>query len=165
MAEPENADRELVDLLFFPTGGGKTEAYLGLAAFTMFLRRLRNPGSLRGCGVAVIMRYTLRLLTLDQLGRGAALICAMELERQKDVEKLGKWPFEIGLWVGQAPHPTAWVRRAIEMKTMPAPASGNSNRTRRRHPSRSKRARGAERSFHPTPSISFRTKRSLSICA
>jgi hypothetical protein len=51
------------------------------------------------------MRYTLRLLTLDQLGRGAALICAMELERQKDVEKLGKWPFEIGLWVGQAATP------------------------------------------------------------
>jgi len=105
MAEPESADRELVDLLFFPTGGGKTEAYLGLAAFTMFLRRLQNPGSLRGCGVAVIMRYTLRLLTLDQLGRGAALICAMELERQNDVEKLGKWPFEIGLWVGQAATP------------------------------------------------------------
>ena len=105
MAEPTNADRELVDLLFFPTGGGKTEAYLGLAAFTMFLRRLRNAGSLRGCGVAVIMRYTLRLLTLDQLGRGAALICAMEIERQKDVEKLGKWPFEIGLWVGQAATP------------------------------------------------------------
>jgi hypothetical protein len=105
MAEPDSADRELVDLLFFPTGGGKTEAYLGLAAFTMFLRRLRNPGSLRGCGVAVIMRYTLRLLTLDQLGRSAALICAMELERTKDVKKLGTWPFEIGLWVGQAATP------------------------------------------------------------
>jgi hypothetical protein len=105
IAEPEHADRELVDLLFFPTGGGKTEAYLGLAAFTMFLRRLRNPASLRGCGVAVIMRYTLRLLTLDQLGRGAALICAMELERKNDVKKLGTWPFEIGLWVGQAATP------------------------------------------------------------
>jgi hypothetical protein len=105
MAQPDHPDRELVDLLFFPTGGGKTEAYLGLAAFTMFLRRLRNPGSTRGYGVAVIMRYTLRLLTLDQLGRGAALICAMELERQKDVKKLGTWPFEIGLWVGQAATP------------------------------------------------------------
>jgi hypothetical protein len=51
------------------------------------------------------MRYTLRLLTLDQLGRGAALICAMELERRNDVDKLGKWPFEIGLWVGQAATP------------------------------------------------------------
>jgi hypothetical protein len=104
MADPTHSDREFVDLLFFPTGGGKTEAYLGLAAFTLFLRRLRNPG-IAGAGVTVIMRYTLRLLTLDQLGRGAALICAMELERQKDVEKLGIWPFEIGLWVGQAATP------------------------------------------------------------
>jgi hypothetical protein len=72
---PEHSDRELVDLLFFPTGGGKTEAYLGLAAFTLVLRRLRNPG-INGAGVSVIMRYTLRLLTLDQLGRAATLICA-----------------------------------------------------------------------------------------
>jgi hypothetical protein len=104
MADPLHADREQVDLLFFPTGGGKTEAYLGLAAFTMFLRRMKNPG-IAGAGVTVIMRYTLRLLTLDQLGRAAALICAMELERQKDVTKLGTWPFEIGLWVGQAATP------------------------------------------------------------
>ena len=51
------------------------------------------------------MRYTLRLLTLDQLSRAATLICALELERQKDVEKLGEWPFEIGLWVGRAATP------------------------------------------------------------
>jgi len=101
---PEHTDRELVDLLFFPTGGGKTEAYLGLAAFTLVLRRLRNPG-LASAGVSVLMRYTLRLLTLDQLGRAATLICALELERQADVEKLGPWPFEIGLWVGQAATP------------------------------------------------------------
>ena len=69
--------RETVDLLFFPTGGGKTEAYLGLAAVAMVLRRLRHPGDdgLAGAGVSVIMRYTLRLLTLDQLaaGRGTDL--------------------------------------------------------------------------------------------
>lgn len=104
VVNPLHGDRELVDLLFFPTGGGKTEAYLGLSAFSMFLRRLRNPG-VGGAGVTVIMRYTLRLLTLDQLGRATALICAMELERAKDVERLGKWPFEIGLWVGQAATP------------------------------------------------------------
>lgn len=51
------------------------------------------------------MRYTLRLLTPDQLGRAAALMCALELERQQDVEKLGQWPFEIGLWVGKAATP------------------------------------------------------------
>ena len=104
IADPKHADREVVDLLFFPTGGGKTEAYLGLAAFTLVLRRLRNPG-ISSAGLSVLMRYTLRLLTLDQLGRAAALICALELERQNDVDKLGEWPFEIGLWVGKAATP------------------------------------------------------------
>ena len=101
IADPENEDRETVDLIFFPTGGGKTEAYLGLAAFTLVLRRLRSPG-LESAGLSVLMRYTLRLLTLDQLGRASTLICALELERQQTIEKLGPWPFEIGLWVGQA---------------------------------------------------------------
>ncbi|MCC7338740.1 MAG: hypothetical protein IT422_26900 [Pirellulaceae bacterium] len=104
IASPESHDREVVDLLFFPTGGGKTEAYLGLAAFSLVLRRLRNPG-IASAGLSVLMRYTLRLLTLDQLGRAAALICALELERQKDISKLGEWPFEIGLWVGRAATP------------------------------------------------------------
>ncbi|MEQ1885181.1 MAG: DISARM system helicase DrmA [Bryobacteraceae bacterium] len=103
-ADPTHSDRTLVDLLFFPTGGGKTEAYLGLAAFTILLRRLQNPG-IESSGLTVLMRYTLRLLTLDQLGRAATLICAMELERQNDVERFGRWPFEIGLWVGQAATP------------------------------------------------------------
>ena len=104
MVDPTHSDRSLVDLLFFPTGGGKTEAYLGLAAFTILLRRLRNPG-IESSGLTVLMRYTLRLLTLDQLSRASTLICAMELERQNDVDRLGKWPFEIGLWVGQAATP------------------------------------------------------------
>jgi len=104
IAEPLYSDRKLVDLLFFPTGGGKTEAYLGLAAFTIVLRRLRNPG-ISSAGVSVLMRYTLRLLTLEQLGRAATMICALELEREKDVTKLGEWPFEIGLWVGMAATP------------------------------------------------------------
>jgi hypothetical protein len=110
IADSTSNDRELVDLLFFPTGGGKTEAYLGLAAFTLVLRRLRNPG-LTSAGLSVLMRYTLRLLTLDQLSRAAALICALELERQRDVEKLGTWPFEIGLWVGRAATPNRMGRK------------------------------------------------------
>jgi hypothetical protein len=104
VAERDHADREVVDLLFFPTGGGKTETYLGLAAFTLALRRLRDP-SIASAGMSVLMRYTLRLLALDQLGRAAGLICALELERQQDVEKLGKWPFEVGLWVGRKATP------------------------------------------------------------
>ncbi len=104
IADPLHTDRDVVDLLFFPTGGGKTEAYLGLAAFTLVLRRLKNPG-IASAGLTVLMRYTLRLLTLDQLSRAATLICALELERQQDAEMLGEWPFEIGLWVGQAATP------------------------------------------------------------
>ena len=123
IADPSSHDRELVDLLFFPTGGGKTEAYLGLAAFTLILRRLRNPG-ISSAGLSVLMRYTLRLLTLDQLGRAAALICALELERQKNVQKLGEWPFEIGLWVGKAatPNRMGWLgdndRNSARSKTI-----------------------------------------------
>jgi hypothetical protein len=107
LADPSDPDRETVDLLFFPTGGGKTEAYLGLAAFAMVLRRCHHSGDkgLAGAGVSVIMRYTLRLLTLDQLGRAAGLVCALELERLIDPDKYGHWPFEIGLWVGKAATP------------------------------------------------------------
>ena len=107
LADPLDPHRETVDLLFFPTGGGKTEAYLGLAAFTMVLRRLRNSGQNRvqGAGVSIIMRYTLRLLTLDQLARASGLVCALELEREADAARYGEWPFEIGLWVGKAATP------------------------------------------------------------
>jgi hypothetical protein len=110
IAEPVHADRNVVDLLFFPTGGGKTEAYLGLAAFTLVLRRLRNPG-IMGAGLSVLMRYTLRLLTLDQLSRASTLICALELLRQNHADKLGDWPFEIGLWVGKAATPNRMGQR------------------------------------------------------
>lgn len=104
IVNPTHHDREVVDLLFFPTGGGKTEAYLGLAAFTLVFRRLKNPG-IGGAGLSVLMRYTLRLLTLDQLGRAATLICALERERQQNADRLGDWPFEIGLWVGRGATP------------------------------------------------------------
>jgi hypothetical protein len=111
IAEKAHPDRELVDLLFFPTGGGKTEAYLGLAAFTIAYRRLLGSGVL-GAGVSVIMRYTLRLLTLDQLGRAAGMICALELLRDdprfvdaNGQKLLGDWPIEIGLWVGSDASP------------------------------------------------------------
>jgi hypothetical protein len=101
------ADRKLVDLLWFPTGGGKTEAYLGLAAFTLAYRRLRGDvnGLDSSAGVAIIMRYTLRLLTVQQFQRATALICACELVRKNNPEKWGQEPFKIGLWVGKATTP------------------------------------------------------------
>jgi hypothetical protein len=111
LTDKRHPDRELVDLLFFPTGGGKTEAYLGLAAFVITWRRLTGPGVL-GAGVAVIMRYTLRLLTLDQLSRAAGVVCALELMRtgtdflrSDGRRQLGDHPIEIGLWVGSDASP------------------------------------------------------------
>ena len=93
----ESLERELVDLIWFPTGGGKTEAYLGLAAFSMFYRRIRNQHDV---GVDILMRYTLRLLTADQFQRSSRLICAMEVLRRENEDLLGNVPFSIGIWLG-----------------------------------------------------------------
>lgn len=97
----------IADLLWFPTGGGKTEAYLGLTAYTIGLRRLQGTiaGRSGEAGVAVLMRYTLRLLTLQQFQRATALICACEEIRRQDENKWGKEPFRIGLWVGMKTTP------------------------------------------------------------
>jgi hypothetical protein len=131
--DPLHTDRESVDLLFFPTGGGKTEAYLGLAAWTIAHRRITNRGKL-GAGVAVLMRYTLRLLTLDQLTRAAGVICALELMRGEPAWRegerslLGDWPIEIGLWVEAAATPNRLGGRG---NTGPETAVGRIRRYRR----------------------------------
>ena len=165
IADPTDADREVVDLLFFPTGGGKTEAYLGLAAFTLVLRRLRNP-DIGSAGLSVLMRYTLRLLTLDQLGRASTLICALELERQQDVDKLGEWPFEIGLWVGKAATPNVMGHKGDTYRES-ARAKRSPSRTTiaRRLPFRSKNALGAEPNSRTVPSDYSRIKTIPSTCA
>jgi len=119
IADKKSNERKLVDLLWFPTGGGKTEAYLGLAAFSILLRRIRgiNDGS-GGSGVSVIMRYTLRLLTLQQFERAASLTCALEILRRDHIKKLGNEPFLIGLWVGWSltPNSTKASEEALKRK-------------------------------------------------
>lgn len=118
IADEDSGERRLVDLLWFPTGGGKTEAYLGLAAFTLGLRRLRGDrhGMSAGAGVSIIMRYTLRLLTVQQFQRAAALICACELQRRRDESKWGTEPFQIGVWVGRGTTPNTYAesQRTLE---------------------------------------------------
>ena len=122
LSNPEHKDRTETlranaDLLWFPTGGGKTEAYLGVAAFTMGIRRLQGKlGDMDGSrGLAVIMRYTLRLLTQQQFQRASTLICAMELIRRKEPSKWGSESFTIGLWIGRGtPYSTEQSHKAIE---------------------------------------------------
>ncbi len=109
MNDRKSKERKIVDLIWFPTGGGKTEAYLGLSAYTIFIRRLHDRDN---AGTTILMRYTLRLLTAQQYERAAAVICACELIRQRNVEELGDEEINIGLWVGGATTPNH-VKEAV----------------------------------------------------
>ncbi|MFN3002988.1 helicase-related protein [Mycolicibacterium wolinskyi] len=97
--------RSLVDLIFFPTGGGKTEAYLGASAISLLARRLRNPDD---AGTDTLMRYTLRLLTAQQFLRAASLVCVLEDIRDNNQDSLGASPFGIGIWLGGSSTPNSW---------------------------------------------------------
>ena len=113
LSDANSEDRMLVDLIWLPTGGGKTEAYLAVAAFTIWMRRING-----GCdGVSVFMRYTLRLLTAQQFQRAAKLICAMESIRQRSF--IGQAPIEIGIWIGGDQLPNSHkkaLEKLIEME-------------------------------------------------
>ena len=93
-------DREKLDLLWFPTGGGKTEAYLGLIAYSSFLRRIQ--GETTNATVA-IMRYTLRLLTMQQGERATRLILGMNQILAS--ENISGPLFSVGMWIGNKTSP------------------------------------------------------------
>ena len=115
VADGASEHRDTVELIWFPTGGGKTEAYLGLAAFQIFLRRLNGLGH---DAVDVLMRYTLRLLTAQQFQRAATLLAAMEFLRRGQAERLGEHLFSIGLWVGAGSTPNRRDDALRELREM-----------------------------------------------
>lgn len=103
--DPESVDRNVLDLIWFPTGGGKTEAYLGLSAFILLYERLCKEECM---GTSIIMRYTLRLLSSQQFARASTLICALEMMRRSNSELLGANRFTVGFWAGGAASPNTW---------------------------------------------------------
>ena len=106
----DNDYRDVLDLIWFPTGGGKTEAYLGLIAFLIVWRRLKYPDS--GGGTAAFMRYTLRLLTRQQFERAARMVCALELIRRRGPGRLGDASIDVGIWVGGETSPNGFDQAA-----------------------------------------------------
>ncbi len=131
VVDRKHKDRNTMDLLWFPTGGGKTEAYLALIAFLAFYRRLsdnENPDN--GAGVAAVMRYTLRLLTTQQFSRAASMILACEAIRRgingnkSGRADLGNIPFSVGIWVGGEATPNSFndAEKAINgSSSLPSP--------------------------------------------
>ena len=111
LVDPTRGSRSLVDLIFFPTGGGKTEAYLGACAISLLSRRLRNPSD---AGTDTLMRYTLRLLTAQQFLRASSLICVLEDIRDRNSTALGEASFGIGIWLGGSSTPNSW-KKAVEV--------------------------------------------------
>ena len=127
VADRQHPERQVMDLLWFPTGGGKTEAYLALIAFLAIYRRLsagEDPDA--GDGVAAIMRYTMRLLTTQQFVRASAVLLACEAIRRGRVPEagtthgeLGHTPFSIGLWVGGEAVPNRVIEAAAALGGAP----------------------------------------------
>ncbi|RNE48434.1 helicase-related protein [Corynebacterium alimapuense] len=114
LGDRRHPERHLADLLWFPTGGGKTEAYLGCIAFSILYRRILDP---KAGGVSAIMRYTLRILTTDQFTRAAGLICALEIIRRRHLPNT-ELEISLGLWVGDSTVPNRISLAKIELKKL-----------------------------------------------
>lgn len=122
LANYDSPERDLADLIWFPTGGGKTEAYLAVAAFEIIRRRLVHREA--GAGTAVITRYTLRLLTSQQFQRSSRLICALELLRRRNSVELGDSPITVGFWAGENTSPNSY-RAAADLRRELIEAGGD----------------------------------------
>lgn len=92
-------DDDAATLLYFATGGGKSEAFFGLVVYTLFFDRLRGKGR----GVTSLIRYPLRLLTIQQAQRASVILA--QAERVRRSRSITGAPFEIGFWVGRSNTP------------------------------------------------------------
>lgn len=119
---PTSNERDIVELIWFPTGGGKTEAYLGVAAFTIFWKRMRIKDTPEEIGTTMLMRYTLRLLTTQQFERACSMIIACDLIVSEEFENYKYFgdakPVSIGLWVGGANTPNSVNRARSEYNNL-----------------------------------------------
>ena len=96
-----------VTLLYFATGGGKSEAFFGLLVFNLLLDRLRG----KRAGVTALLRYPLRLLTIQQAQRCARVLAQAELVRRK--HGYGGDPLSIGFWVGSGGSPNWHAAKGV----------------------------------------------------
>ena len=104
-----------VSLLYFPTGGGKTEAFLGVLVFNLFFDRFRG----KDCGVTSILRYPLRLLSVQQVQRIANTLAQAELLRRDNPLIRNTEEFSLGYFVGDSNTPNRIGRdRAIRYRSM-----------------------------------------------
>ena len=94
-ASGDYEDLRVVDILWFPTGGGKTEAYLAIMLWQAFFDRLRGKKT----GVTAMMRFPLRLLSLQQMQRVIEAVSCAEQVRAEDPDFKGD-PFSVGFLVG-----------------------------------------------------------------
>ena len=97
----KKADNDIANLLYFPTGGGKTEAFLGITVFSMFFDRVRGKDE----GVTAILKYPLRLLAVQQLERVLTVVMKANIVRKQDAQLQNTNAFSLGFYVGQANTP------------------------------------------------------------
>ena len=117
ISDPNSDEREIADLLWFPTGGGKTEAYMGVMLLQIYFDRITSEDK-DIKGTCVISRYTLRMLTSQQFLRTATMVTAAEYFRRKNKNILGNTPITLGLWVGSSltPNLIDFAHKDLERK-------------------------------------------------
>lgn len=94
----QESDLDVVDVLHVDTGGGKSEAYFALTVFTIFYERLSGKKE----GVSAIVKFPLRMLSIQQLERITSIAAHAEEVRKKYEICISGEPFSLGYYVGNS---------------------------------------------------------------